>query len=208
VTIARLAAPQSISSIWREEFHAADSAPLLDEPSLGLERRLVDRTVVRRRLIDLRVAHLALRVGAGRQDFVRDAVWNLRTLAVGVLSDALVEPRAKIWQRVGQPLHRVRPERQQPAVGHRFHGGVVRESRERRHLAEVLARAESWRRTRACRDRCETHGRCRARSGTSARADRPAGRSPCRPERRPARAPRARCRRRLPREVVRRPESL
>jgi hypothetical protein len=96
-----------------------------------------------RRLIDLRVAHLALRVGARRQNFVRDAVWNLRTLAVGVLRDALVEPRAKIGQRVGEPLHGVRPERQQPAVGHRFHGRVVREATERRHFAEVLARAKA-----------------------------------------------------------------
>ena len=181
---------------------------LMNRPS-GLERRLVDRAVFRRRLIDLRVAHLALRVGACRQDFVRHPVRHLRTLLVGVLRDALVEPRAEIGQRVGQPLHGVRPERQQPAVGHRFHGGVVRKSTERRHLAEVLAGAEAG----------DVHALaavvCR-NTRTLPRSIRyigPGG-SPglnhhrARRGRRPARARRARCRRWLPREAVRRPESL
>ena len=85
-TMASDAAPQSISSICLTNGMRRTPPPPLDESALGFERRLVDRVGVVLGLIDLRVADLDLRVGAGRKNLVLDALRQiLRALLVGVL---------------------------------------------------------------------------------------------------------------------------
>src|SRR6185295_14179305 len=88
------------------ELHAPDAAPLLDEPPVGFERRLVDRRGVRLALIELRFADLHLAFGAGRQNLVLDALRQLSALVVRILPDAFVEPRTKLGEGIGEPFHR------------------------------------------------------------------------------------------------------
>ena len=79
-------------------------------------------------------------------------------LRIVVLRDALVEPGAKLGQRRGQPLQRLAAERQQPHRRDGLDGGGRGASAQRRHLAEILARAERRHvRALAVRRSADTH---------------------------------------------------